>query len=105
MLWIRISITGLAIGYLLTFAFPDSDPAMILRSLSWLSLILAVGYFSRPSHRVFGRTAFAGSILIAAGIVMKVLHLPYADLTLVTGLCFILFSNVAVWLRGARQRA
>lgn len=72
-LWILVSICLLAFGSMVVDG---------LQMIGLMSLTLAVGYATKPSHRILGWVSFGFTVLLVLGIACKVAHLNYADFTI-----------------------
>ena len=91
-IWIAISFVMLLIGWIWGQIEKGNTIAFYLYFLGWLSSLLAVGYNSTPSNSIYGKIAFAGVIIMVAGIAMKILHLTSANEAIIAGL-FIIFAT------------
>jgi hypothetical protein len=96
--WILLSFVIWLAGGIWKHFNPDSAVAFLLYFFGWICTLLVVGFFSTPSNSVYGKIAFGSVGLTVAGIVLKVLHLPGGNETIVVGLLGIGATYAVMWL-------
>jgi uncharacterized membrane protein YeiH len=55
------------------------------------------------SFRPYGKVAFAAVVVMVAGILMKTLHLDYANASIITGLFVLIASYLLKWMLPAER--
>lgn len=93
-----IAVATLVIGYSWKMVNPESDSAILLRFFGWIATLLIIGYTSTPTGTK-GRFAFAFVCLMAAGIVMKILHLQAANEVIIGALLGLAITYAAGWTK------
>jgi hypothetical protein len=92
-----ISAIAWAGGYVFHNFYPDNDFIFSLYFFGWISFMLVVGYSSTPSSSLPGKVAFACVVVMILGIVMKILHMPGANIIIVVGLLGIGLTYFVMW--------
>jgi hypothetical protein len=92
-----ISALAWAGGYVLHSFYPYNDFTFELYFFGWISFMLVVGYSSTPSNSLPGKIAFACVVVMILGIVMKILHMPAANIIIVIGLVGIGLTYFVMW--------
>jgi hypothetical protein len=95
--WMTLSVLLWIAGNVLREFEPGSSFAIPLSLLGWTSFLLALGYACTPSGP-YGKVAFAGVVVMVAGILMKTLHLDYANASIITGLFVLITSYLLKWM-------
>jgi hypothetical protein len=83
---------------------PADAIAPLVYFFGLISSLLAVGYYSTPTGSVFGKVAYGFVVVTVAGIVMKVLHVVFANETIVAGLAGIAITFIIMWVRKVPYR-
>jgi hypothetical protein len=102
--WIGLSITICLGGLLWKYIQPADAIAPLVYFFGLISSLLAVGYYSTPTGSVFGKVAYGFVVVTVAGIVMKVLHVVFANETIVAGLAGIAITFIIMWVRKVPYR-
>jgi FtsH-binding integral membrane protein len=102
--WIGLSITICLGGLLWKYIQPADPIAPLVYFFGLISSLLAVGYYSTPTGSLFGKVAYSFVVVTVVGIVMKVLHVVYANEMIAAGLAGIAITFIIMWVRKAPYR-
>lgn len=97
-----ISLAMLVIGYIWKTLDAENYVALLLFFLGWIASLLVGGYMSTPSNSLAGKIGFGFVCIIVAGIVMKILHLPMSNETIIGGLSGLGITYLVIWLKSRK---
>ena len=99
-IWVVLSFLTLITGCVWRHLDSNSEIAIVAYILGLISSLLAVGYYSTPSHSIYGKIAFTCVIIVVSGMIMKILHWVGANEVMVIGLAGIGFTFAFMKLKG-----
>jgi len=96
-IWIALSLLFWLTGTIWQSFGSANDIAFIVRTVGWVSSLIAIGYYSTPSNSGYGKLAFAGVIVMVGGIVLKILHYDGGNELIIIGLLGIIATYGVMW--------
>jgi hypothetical protein len=97
------SLVSILAGYAWQILDPENSLAIALKFFGWIIFLLAVGYLSTPTNSIYGKIIFGTVIIMILGVIMKILHLAWANEVIVISLVGILITYATMWLREAKK--
>ena len=97
------SLGTILTGYAWLFFEPQNSVAIAFKFFGWITFLLAVGYLSTPTNSKYGKISFGFVVIMIIGIVMKVLHLAWANELILVGIAGVIFTYVIMWLRESKK--
>jgi hypothetical protein len=97
------SLASILAGYAWQIFDSENSIAIAFKFFGWIVFLLAVGYLSTPTNSSYGKIAFSFVVIMIIGILMKVLHLAWANEVIIVALVGILITYVVMWLRETKK--
>lgn len=102
-IWIGISLAAWVVGYAGKEWLEGNEIFFGLFFFGWISSMLAIGFYSKPHHVVFGKIVYGFIILMIVGIMLKILHLMGGHELILIGLAGVVVTYAAMWFKNRRS--